>query len=78
MNYDELHAKLSAHGQEQLLKFWDELDDGGKAQLASQIAAIDFDRLDDRLEIVSQLPNVRKISCSPWRSPRSPSPGSCS
>ena len=24
------------------------------------------DRLDDRLEIVSQLPNVRKISCSPW------------
>ncbi len=24
------------------------------------------DRLDDRLEIVSALPNVRKISCSPW------------
>ena len=24
------------------------------------------ERLDDRLEIVSQLPNVRKISCSPW------------
>ncbi len=24
------------------------------------------DRLDDRLDIVSQLPNVRKISCSPW------------
>ena len=24
------------------------------------------DRLDDRLEIVSRLPNVRKISCSPW------------
>ena len=24
------------------------------------------ERLDDRLEIVSKLPNVRKISCSPW------------
>ena len=24
------------------------------------------DRLDDRMEIVSKLPNVRKISCSPW------------
>ena len=24
------------------------------------------DRLDDRLEIVSALPNVRKLSCSPW------------
>ncbi|MBR4235599.1 MAG: hypothetical protein IKR85_06015 [Clostridia bacterium] len=24
------------------------------------------ERLDDRLEIVSRLPNVRKISCSPW------------
>ena len=24
------------------------------------------DRLDDRMEYVSQLPNVRKMSCSPW------------
>ena len=24
------------------------------------------DRLDDRLDIVSQMPNIRKISCSPW------------
>lgn len=24
------------------------------------------DRLDDRLELVSKLPNVKKISCSPW------------
>ena len=24
------------------------------------------DRLDDRLDIVTQLPNIRKISCSPW------------
>lgn len=24
------------------------------------------DRLDDRLELVEQLPNVKKISCSPW------------
>ena len=24
------------------------------------------DRLDDRLDIVTQMPNIRKISCSPW------------
>ena len=24
------------------------------------------DRLDDRLDIIEQLPKVRKISCSPW------------
>ena len=24
------------------------------------------DRLDDRLDIIDQLPNIRKISCSPW------------
>ena len=24
------------------------------------------DRLDDRLDIISKLPNIRKISCSPW------------
>ena len=24
------------------------------------------DRLDDRLDKIAQLPNVRKISCSPW------------
>ena len=24
------------------------------------------ERLDDRLDIVSKMPNIRKISCSPW------------
>ena len=27
------------------------------------------EKLDDRLDIVSKLPNVRKISCSPWSDP---------
>ncbi|MDD4774642.1 MAG: hypothetical protein PHZ09_13740 [Eubacteriales bacterium] len=27
------------------------------------------DRLDDRLDIVTQMPNIRKLSCSPWSNP---------
>lgn len=27
------------------------------------------DRLDDRIEVILQLPNIRKISCSPWSNP---------
>lgn len=27
------------------------------------------ERLDDRLELVAELPNVRKVSCSPWSDP---------
>ena len=37
--------------------------------MAKQFGAIYYgccDRLDDRLELVRQIPNVRKVSCSPW------------
>ena len=38
-------------------------------EMAKQFGAIYYgccDRLDDRLELVRQIPNVRKVSCSPW------------
>jgi len=42
----ELHGLLSQYGQAHLLRFWDELDDAGRGELASQLAAIDWAWLD--------------------------------
>jgi UDP-N-acetylglucosamine/UDP-N-acetylgalactosamine diphosphorylase len=39
---NQLAEQLKAFGQEQLLQFWDELDDTGRKSLAEQIAGIDF------------------------------------
>ncbi len=36
---------LKPHGQEQLLRFWGELDDAGRQQLARQIEAVDFEQI---------------------------------
>jgi UDP-N-acetylglucosamine/UDP-N-acetylgalactosamine diphosphorylase len=43
-----LEARLRRYGQTQLLRFWDELDDRGRARLASQIGGIDFDLLGEQ------------------------------
>jgi UDP-N-acetylglucosamine/UDP-N-acetylgalactosamine diphosphorylase len=40
--YDQLLARLKPHGQEHLLRFWRELDETTRGQLASQISAIDL------------------------------------
>jgi UDP-N-acetylglucosamine/UDP-N-acetylgalactosamine diphosphorylase len=42
----ELESKLAPHKQQHLLRFWDELNDSGRQQLASQIERIDFDLID--------------------------------
>lgn len=41
-NLDRLIATLRPHGQEHLLRFWDELDMAGRRKLAGQIEAVDF------------------------------------
>ena len=38
--------RLRRHGQEHLLRWWGELDDDGRARLASDVASIDFEQLD--------------------------------
>lgn len=43
---NDLVEPLRRHGQEHLLRFWDDLDDAGRARLGAEIAAIDFDQLD--------------------------------
>ncbi len=40
--YEELKTALTAAGQEQLLRFWPELDENGRGRLAGQIRALDF------------------------------------
>ena len=42
----ELLLRLARHGQEHLLRFWDELDDGERARLAADIGQIDLDLVD--------------------------------
>lgn len=45
MTYNEALAKLESHGQEQLLAFYDDLDDDGKRRLLDQIAELDAGRI---------------------------------
>ena len=44
--YQELHAKLAAAGQQQLLRFWSQLDADQQARLAGQLDEIDFAELE--------------------------------
>ena len=46
MSYDEIYSKLKNVGQEQLLDFYDELNDEEKENLLKQIEKIDFSILD--------------------------------
>lgn len=45
MDYNEAKKVLEEYGQEQLLKYYDELNDAQKASLLKQIEGIDFDLL---------------------------------
>ena len=44
-NRQELAARLAPLQQDHLLRFWDELDDAGRKNLASQIAVINFEQI---------------------------------
>ncbi len=44
--FGELRTALRAHGQEQLLRFWDELPDAGRARLSDDLESLDLDLLD--------------------------------
>jgi UDP-N-acetylglucosamine/UDP-N-acetylgalactosamine diphosphorylase len=47
---DALRERLAAHAQEGVLRFWDELDEDGRARLASELEALDLDQLDELIE----------------------------
>ncbi len=50
MTLGELEKKCRAAGQEHLLRFWNELDDANRAELAGQLEALDFDTLGDLIK----------------------------
>lgn len=59
MNFDQLQSELENVGQEQLLRFWNDLDDAGKEQLAGQLEKIDFGNMDKLIrEYVLQRPKT--------------------
>src|SRR6266545_1069377 len=41
----QLRAELKRVGQEQVLRFWDELDEAGRRRLAAQIQSLDLDHI---------------------------------
>ena len=45
MTQASIFEQLKSFGQEHLLRFWDDLDETGKASLEEQIAKIDFDQI---------------------------------
>jgi UDP-N-acetylglucosamine/UDP-N-acetylgalactosamine diphosphorylase len=44
--FGQLRAALAEHGQEQLLRFWDDLDSGGRSRLERDLRSLDLDLLD--------------------------------
>jgi UDP-N-acetylglucosamine/UDP-N-acetylgalactosamine diphosphorylase len=46
----DLRTALSAHGQEALLRFWDDLDDAGRERLERDLRSLDLDLLDRLIE----------------------------
>lgn len=50
IDIDNLKEKLKQTGQEQIIAFWDELDDTERATLANQIENLDFIKIDNLFE----------------------------
>lgn len=49
---DDLRARLRAIGQEQVLRFWNDLDEGGRASLTAQLEALDLEALPGQIAAV--------------------------
>lgn len=47
MSFEKLYERLSAHGQEHLIKYWPELNDKEREQLAGEIAKLDLDEVNE-------------------------------
>lgn len=68
MTYEQALECAKAHGQEHLLKYYDELDDAQKASLLKQISEIDYSLLDkighkdDAVDdVIEELPGAMKL-----------------
>lgn len=68
MTYEQALECVKAHGQEHLLKYYDELDDAQKVSLLKQISEIDYSLLDkighkdDAVDdVIEELPGAMKL-----------------
>jgi UDP-N-acetylglucosamine/UDP-N-acetylgalactosamine diphosphorylase len=75
--FGQLRAALAEHGQEQLLRFWDELDSDGRARLERDLRALDLDLLDELVVTLVQdeqppidLDGLEPVSPAPPPSPQ--------
>jgi UDP-N-acetylglucosamine/UDP-N-acetylgalactosamine diphosphorylase len=50
--FRELYAALASHGQEGLLRFWDDLDGGGRGRLEQDLRSLDLDLLDRLVQML--------------------------
>src|SRR5436190_14788045 len=50
MPYENVRAKLAAIGQQQVLRFWDELNDEQRRKLIGQLESLDLDHIAELIE----------------------------
>jgi UDP-N-acetylglucosamine/UDP-N-acetylgalactosamine diphosphorylase len=65
---DDIRAKVQAHGQQHVLAWWHQLDDGQRRKLIEQLQSIDFDGLKTLFALKEQknsLPEERRIAPLP-------------
>lgn len=68
--FDELQTLLTDKGQQQLLRFWNQLDDDQQQELADQLTAIDFDQLAGLLAAEDDSPGLLPGQMAPPRAIR--------
>jgi UDP-N-acetylglucosamine/UDP-N-acetylgalactosamine diphosphorylase len=66
---EALLARVAAHGQEHTLRFWDSLDEAGRARLAAQLNDLDWQSFDDWVREY-----VQKATVPPFPAALQPAP----
>ena len=74
--FGQLQAALAEHGQEQLLRFWDDLDSAGRSRLERDLRSLDLDLLDTLVATLvhDPQPPVEVEGVEPVEPARDPSP----
>ena len=72
ISLSQARQRLAAHGQEHLLRFYDELDQDGKTRLLRDIESLDLDRIDElvRCHVLGRGQSLCRRRSSPRRSCR--------
>ena len=65
MTYDEFKQKVTAYGQEHLIKLYERLDEKGKANLLSQVSQIDFDEVKKLYELTKEKKEFKDFKIEP-------------